>query len=150
MDGLSGAASVMGVISLAVQLGDSAFKIYKFLETVKDAPNEVVSLKDRVLQLHNILKGVQDLVKRQNAQGNVPPPPEYLFEALQTCKLKIQYLQGFVAKLQGNVDGRGLRRIWGALKIPFSKELVAKACLQIQEAVQALHLAISINNGMIS
>lgn len=46
MNGISGCASIVAVISLAIQLGEAACKLAQFFATVEDAPNEIVRLRD--------------------------------------------------------------------------------------------------------
>jgi hypothetical protein len=41
MDGLSSGASILAVVSLAIQLADSVKKIYEFWESVQDAPEVI-------------------------------------------------------------------------------------------------------------
>lgn len=105
---------------------------------------------NHVLQLHNVLKGVRDLVEKQNSQELVPPPSEYIYEALKTCEHKVQILEEQTIKMQHALDRRGLRRVLGALKISLDKDILAKVDGQIQEAVQLLNLAVLTNQSMLS
>lgn len=41
MEGLGAAASVVAVASIAIQIGDSALKLKKFVDSIKDAPEEL-------------------------------------------------------------------------------------------------------------
>ena len=58
MDGLSAAASGFAVVSLAVQLGESAVKLYDFCKACKGAPEQVEQLIEDLVLLKNIFNSI--------------------------------------------------------------------------------------------
>lgn len=145
MEPLSGAANVIAVASLAIQLAESAHKIHKSLETIKDAPTQVLGLKKDIVQLSGLLEGVALLTERQNAQDQAPSTPILLHSILQTCQARLKTLEDETSLLQKATEQHGLRYILGALKIPDKNDKIAKAHSDIQNTNQNLHMAMTIN-----
>ncbi|KAJ5889904.1 hypothetical protein N7504_010714 [Penicillium tannophilum] len=65
MDGLSAAASVIGVVSLAVQLADGAHTLLKFLKNISDAPAEIYRLQDLLTQIDAMMISIQNAFQYQ-------------------------------------------------------------------------------------
>lgn len=55
MDGLSGAASGMAVVSLALQLGGSIKQLYDFWDSVNGAPDEIRGITTDLSLLASVL-----------------------------------------------------------------------------------------------
>jgi hypothetical protein len=58
MDGLSGAASVMAAVSLAIQLVGTVNTLREFWLGMKSAPSEVKEITDDLALLNCILDGI--------------------------------------------------------------------------------------------
>jgi hypothetical protein len=65
IDSLSGVVSIFAVISLAIQLGESAIDIKRFLDTIANAPPEVARQKNVVLQLQYIAESIKLFLEKQ-------------------------------------------------------------------------------------
>jgi HPt (histidine-containing phosphotransfer) domain-containing protein len=59
MDGLSGAASVIGVVSLAIQLADSVKKLLNFWDSVQNAPDNVKAMAKGLRVLSVVLDNIE-------------------------------------------------------------------------------------------
>ena len=55
MDGLSGAASLLSVVSLAIQLADGIKKLHEFCDSMQDAPEYVRSMVHEPKMLHGMM-----------------------------------------------------------------------------------------------
>ncbi|GAB7347703.1 hypothetical protein MBLNU459_g5263t1 [Dothideomycetes sp. NU459] len=143
MDGFSGAASVIAVVALAV---NSTTKIHRFLETIKNAPEDLLSLKECVGQLHRLLEGVRLVAEGRDYQARTLPCQDYLLEAVQVCEIKLRRLELEVSKLRDKVEQKGIRRVSKALGITVTKETIAKARNQVQEATHFLNIALGLTN----
>jgi hypothetical protein len=54
MDGLSSGASVLAIVSVAVQLGDSIKRVYNFWTSFKDAPHSIRAVIGEIKLLGNV------------------------------------------------------------------------------------------------
>lgn len=89
MDGLSAAASVIGVVSLAVQLAGGAHTLLKFFNTISDAPAEINRLQDLLTQIHAMMIGIQNAFQCQRQlHGDGAPVASDIHKALFICQKK--------------------------------------------------------------
>ncbi|KAI9731808.1 MAG: hypothetical protein M1835_003512, partial [Candelina submexicana] len=68
MDGLSAAAGVISVVSLAIQLAESVHKVENFWKSVKDAPSEVNDLQENL----GILAEILDRARTLDTESRIP------------------------------------------------------------------------------
>ena len=90
MDPFSVASSVFSIICLAIQLGKSISRAYKFLDLIKDAPNTVQSLMNDLIHLNGLLDEVLSFIKRQESHANVPRVSPSLLTAIRSCEMSVQ------------------------------------------------------------
>ena len=146
MEGLAGAASVIAVVSLAVQLVETVQKISDFLHSVHDAPDEVVSLAESLDQLHQHLDEIKCFVEQQSRMPDHPGSLSHLTRALTSCKVKVERLAIVVGKLQRSFTSQSrLHRKWGSLKVVYRKEQIDGHRSQIRDANSMLQSAILLN-----
>ncbi len=67
MDGLSGAASVIAVVSFAIQLAESTKKLYDFWKSVDDAPD---SVREIVADLKLLSTTLTEIAIHEQKYGN--------------------------------------------------------------------------------
>ena len=79
MDGLSSAAGVIAVASVAIQLADSVRQIYEFWESVQDAPENIRHIASDLRLLANVLNDTATCEERYGAS-------ETATELLSNCK----------------------------------------------------------------
>lgn len=58
MDGLSAAASVMAVTSLAFQLAESTKSLFDFWDSIQHVPEEINDIKSELESLKNVLEKI--------------------------------------------------------------------------------------------
>lgn len=116
MYGLSGAASIITVISLAVQLGDSVYKLSKLLKSIRNAPKALQTLAKTLDRLQQILAEVQLIAEKQKKQEFAPAPSQALHTALKDCNTQFLSLETctskVVASLQGGRKTSASFKIW--------------------------------------
>ena len=86
MDGLSGAASAIAIVSLAVQPVDTVQEISKFLKNVQDTPKEILRLLETLDQLQGTLNNVRQLIDHQFLILRLPGSPVFIIKAMDNCE----------------------------------------------------------------
>lgn len=84
MDGLSGAASVIGVVSLAVQLTESAKRLYDFWQSVQGAPENIKAISHDLKLLSTVLTKIA--FEEQNHGLD-----SAMTDVLSTCMIRALY-----------------------------------------------------------
>jgi hypothetical protein len=87
MDGLSSGASILAVVSLAIQLADSVKKIYEFWESVQDAPETIRQITSDLRLLAKVLSDTATCEERYGASETTA---ELLSSCKQTSRLRHQ------------------------------------------------------------
>jgi hypothetical protein len=70
----------LAVISVAFQLTEACIKLYTFWETVEDAPQEIIAIKEDLRYLISVFKGVESYDD---------PLGGCLGEGVQHCRAKV-------------------------------------------------------------
>ena len=135
MDGLSGAASGMAVVSLAFQLGDSLKQLYNFWDSVREAPDDIHTVKKDLWLLSRVLA---DMAKEMQHSG----PDQTLTGALKLCCDRANKLTDFTKDMEPGFASRSLRiRKWTAFKAVFKSEKIHKFQKVLEELKTTLILA---------
>ena len=82
MDGLSGAASIISVASIAIQLADGVRKLYIFWSDVQDAPAHIRTISEDSNFLLKILAEIA-------SEGQHIMPDDLLTTSLNQCQSKV-------------------------------------------------------------
>ncbi len=134
MDGLSAAAGVISVVSLAIQLAESVHKIEEFWREVKDAPDEVRDFLDKLGMLGRILDQAEKLdLESKNTSIRA--------EALNKCREKIDLLATIVEDLKAGFVGTKTQRKWSSLKAVWRKDKITNSRKCLEEIMQVVSLA---------
>lgn len=74
--------SILGlaVVSVAFQLTEACIKIYRFWESVEDAPREVAAIKEDLQYLISVFKRIES---NKNSVGDC------IVEGIQHCRIKV-------------------------------------------------------------
>jgi hypothetical protein len=132
MDGLSGASSVIAVVSVALQLAEGVQKLCEFGKAVQDAPANVGTLFGELETLSTVLAQTQGTSHGTNYD-------KVTEKVLKDCNEKVANLQ---AKLLGpTLDFRSqsfARRKWSALKITLKKSEIDSLQSSIEKAKSTL------------
>ncbi|THV53833.1 hypothetical protein BGAL_0041g00420 [Botrytis galanthina] len=110
------AGSAVGIISLAVQLGDGILKLKSFWNAVKDAPEEILYILDELDITHVLLTEIEDSL------GNQTISPAAA-RSLRLCQKGVDILNKAVKELE---DEMKRRKKWGGVKMVIKKELLEK------------------------
>jgi hypothetical protein len=101
MELLSGAASGIAVVSLTLQLIQSANTISTFVRRVKDAPKELLRLADLLEQLSTLLEDVRQLLERQSAlEQHFQAPSGTICMCIQSCTTRLAPLENIITMYQ--------------------------------------------------
>ena len=116
MDGLSAAASVIAVTSLAFQLAHSTNKLFDFWESIQDAPEDVRNIKSDLEFLTKVLEHIA-----REAQQQSPDP--LMESALRLCSDKIDTIMSLTLDLEPDFASRKfLIRKWGAFRLIMKRD----------------------------
>ena len=116
MDGLSAAASVMAVTSLAFQLAHSTNKLFNFWKSIQDAPEDVRKIKSDLEFLTKVLEHIA-----REAQQQSPDP--LMESALRLCSDKIDAIMSLTLDIEPDFASRKLLiRKWGAFRLIMKRD----------------------------
>ena len=147
MDGLSGAASAIAIVSLAVQLVDTVQEIGKFLKNVQDAPKEVLRLLETLEQLQGTLDHVRQLIDHQFLVLRLPGSPVFIVKAMVNCEKQIKALETVVWKARRSLEHEHfLRRTWSSMKTVAKKQDIEDIQCRLRDAKMDLQFALSSNS----
>ena len=143
MDGLSSAASVIAVASIAIQLVDSVDKLAIFWNAVKDAPEDIHGIAIDLRLLASVLNEI--VLEAQHL-----PPDASLEAVLQNCRLKVNTLTSIVTGIENGFASKttGIRR-WTALKAVFKSEKLRKFQNVLERLKSTLVLAQQKQHGYV-
>lgn len=147
MDGLSAAAGVVGVLSLAMQLSEAAFVLVRFLDTVADAPSEVIRLKDLLKLVHVTSIGIKSaLDSQQRLNTGSIPSTEPIQEAMEICARKLTLIQKALSRVENIERGCNLvSRSWARFRLAIKKDQIAEVESQLGQALNVLNVLLTTN-----
>lgn len=113
MEVISGAASVIGIVSLAIQLTDSVAKLSDFLASIQEAPDSIkVILRDLDL-LSTILSDIQ-------LHENKYAPNASVKNVLASLELKVATFMALIKRYEPDLKSSSRRiRKWTSVKAAF-------------------------------
>lgn len=116
MDGISGASGVFAVVSIAIQLGEGAYKLVQLYSDVRDAPKYIEDLLGQLETLSDVIKETKSSVPENYWKGASA-------KALEDCERKISELYHKKLKAQAGLRSQSnSRRKLSALKAALSKK----------------------------
>lgn len=141
MDGLSAAANVITVASLAVQLSESIKKLIEFWTSIKNAPDDIHAITTDLQILSSILTRIA-----LEAQRSRPDPS--LIAALSSCFEKIKKLKIIVDDLESGFrsSSPSVRR-WNTLKTLFKSDRLKDFQDSLERTKSSLMLIQNIHQG---
>jgi hypothetical protein len=136
MDPLSGAASVIAVVSLVVQVSDSIKKLNDFRLSVKNAPQDIVQLSDQLVVLEDILKAVSRKIQAANNLQDLEVDASHpLYGAMRICQNIASELKQVVEYFETRYRRRGAKNLrtsvlagWKKVRIKELKDQLDFAC----------------------
>lgn len=153
MEPLSGAASGMAVVSLALQLIQSVSSINAFIQAVKGAPTEITRLTSSLDRLHALLQDVCQLMELQTSRSgeHIPRPSMTIFSCLTSCQQHLLPLQDIVKsneESQGQNHSKSLR-LWSSIKLGFKTSDIMAFEARIHQEMVNLTTALMLNSTSI-
>ena len=144
---MDGASAIVAVLSLGIQLAETAQATSNFLRKVRNGPTEL----RRIVELLDQLQGALCLVNQiSEQQTHLPKPPSslvFVSSALQSCKICLEKLGTLVGKLQRSPQHQHpFQGIWIALKTAIRTEELRDHRNLLQETLAMLHLSVSVNS----
>ena len=132
MDGLSGAASGMAVVSLALQLGASIKHLYDFWGSVKDAPDEFHAITTDLSLLASVLAEMA-------FEEQCFEPDHTLPTVLEACCDKVNKLAYITNEMVPGFASRSLRiRKWTAFRAVLKGERIQR----FQQVLEGLKITL--------
>lgn len=135
MDGLSGAASGMAVVSLALQLSDGIKQLYDFWGSVKDAPDEIRVITTDLGLLSSVLA---EMASEEQHYG----PDPTLKAALELCCDRVSKIANLTNEMEPGFASMSFRiRKWTAFKAVLKGEKIQKLQKVLEGLKSTLMLA---------
>ena len=139
MDGLSAAASVIAVTSLALQLAQSTKKLFEFWDSIQNAPEEVNDIKLELESLRNVLEQIGHEAQHQ-------PPNRLVEPALRLCSRKMNTVRSLSTDIEsGFTSSKICTRKWSALRAVWSRKKLEKVQNSL-ERLKATLILVLVNN----
>lgn len=147
MDGLSAGAGVIGVISLAMQLSEAAYAVVRFLNTITDAPREVMRLKELINLLYVTSVGVKSALEfQQQLHGDNIQGSENIHDALTVCQQRLGLVQDILDKTESIERGQTLvSRNWARFRLAARKDDIGKLERQLGQGLDVLNVLLTTN-----
>lgn len=154
MEALSGAASGIAVVSLALQLVQSIVAIRAFIKDVKDAPKELERLVDKLEQLEALLDEARKILEqRSSLQGlPFPAPSLVIFNCLKGCEKSLQPLVDIVTKFttpSSSHIGSTAAKLKREIKLGIKVKEIATFETRIQQDIDLLSTTLVMNTNTI-
>ncbi len=131
MEALGGAASVIGVASLAIQVCEELKKIHDFWQSVKEAPDDIKRISTEVNLFMTLLTIIATDYQRQDFD---PRNPNHVVAAdmLKLCLATVREMKDGVKDLESRFSTGTLSRRWASVKFVFRKDKTEKVMQQIE------------------
>jgi hypothetical protein len=123
-------ASGMGIVSLAIQIGDSVLRLKNFLESVKEAPEEIRYLIEEIQTLGLVLSELA----ADSALVTIPS----VGKCMELCSRSAEILAGIAKELDKDI---GKKRRTGGIKVVLKKGEIEKLREQLKSAQFMLMLS---------
>jgi hypothetical protein len=143
MDGLSAAASVIAVASLAFYLAENTKKMFEFWNSIQCASEEINDIKSELEFLTIVLEQIG-----HEAQHNQSSP--LTLSALTLCSGKVNIIKSLTADFESGLTCSRFRtRKYSALRAVFRREKIEKLQNSLERLKTSLILALSHNIGQV-
>jgi hypothetical protein len=136
MDAVSGAGSVIAVVTIALQ---STKAIYETFTGIHNGPIFLKQLTSELRTLQDVLASIADLSK-DPAQANTTKFQQ-LKGLSQQCVTDLQSMEAYLTSLSG---GRRVGRAWNTLKTYLNTKRLEEFRARVQNHVHALTAAVGV------
>lgn len=124
------------MVSLGLQLADTAQELRTFWRNVRDAPGEICTMTRELDLLSNVLTSIAFKAQNESIDEN-------LTAALGNCTRGIMRLRETVVEFHGPLEtGQTRKRKWTAIKAAWKKESITEFRQSIEVAKSTLLVAL--------
>lgn len=108
--GLEAAGAAAAILQLASTAGKTAFEVYEFCSTVRDAPREILGISNNVNALQNHLRSLELSLRSDAVQGVISDDAELgnaletLTAPLENCGNSLKYVNKRMRSSAPNLD----------------------------------------------
>lgn len=135
MEGLAGAAGVMAVGSITIQLADQFKKLHDFWISFKDAPEDIRAV---IVELKSLL-GVLKQIQLDEAECGLD---SMTVDLLHSCEDQVRIILDIVTELEPGFASQSRRtRVLSAMKATFRQEKLKKCRELLRDTKSTLMLA---------
>lgn len=149
MDPISGVASVVAIISLAVQLGECAIKAKGFLDAISYSSSEVLRLRRIVDQSHLIADSVRKVLEtdRQQRKGS-QQYSESVYTSLAMCLDIVGHIESITSKAKKvHQEKRPLSRAWAQFRMACKQGYIETLERKFYGSIAILNVTLSLRPG---
>ena len=139
MDGLSGAASVIAVGSLGIQLAETVKKLYDFWNSVHDAPRDIREITKELRILLELLKEMENVELTSSIEMR-----QFIHNAAESCLEKVEALLEFVRRFESQDDHKRKRRTWNSIKMVMQKDKIENFSESIEAVKSTLLIGLQL------
>lgn len=146
MEALGGAAGVIGVASLAIQVCEELKKVHDFWQSVKEAPDDIAHISTEIKLFITWLAVIANNYQRQ---GFDPRNPNHVAatDTLKLCLATVQDVSVGVEDLKRWLSKGSSSRRWASIKFVFRKDRREKLMKQIERMKTLLIIVQTCYNG---
>jgi DNA repair ATPase RecN len=147
MEALSGVASGMAVVSLTVQLLQSANAIKTFVRSVQNASKELERLVELLDCLSALLTDVRNIMERQASLQHCPLPPQTISDCLESCESSLGLLEEIAKRYERRQEAKAstMRKLKDDIKFSFKMQDITGLENRIQRDINNLNTALGTN-----
>ena len=131
MEPLSGAASVITVVSLAIQICDELKKLHDFWQSVEEAPDDIANISTELKLFMTWLTVIANNYQRQGFDHRSPNEVAAT-DTLKLCLAVVHDLEAGVSDLESGIAKGSLSRQWASVKSVFRRDKREKAMAQVE------------------
>ena len=121
MEVLGGAASVIGVVSLAIELCKELRKVQDFWQSVREAPHQIAHIATEINLFITWLAVIANNYQRQGFD-HMNPNHVAATDTLKLCLATVQDMNQGVDDLESRLPTSLLSRRWASVKFVFRKD----------------------------
>lgn len=131
MEALGGAASVIGVASLTIEVCKELQKVHDFWQSVKEAPDDITHVSEEINLFMTWLAVIANNYQRQ---GYDHQNPNHIAatDTLRLCLATVHDMNDGLRDLKSHYSTRFLSQRWASIKFVFRKDKREKLMQQIE------------------
>ena len=131
MEALGGAASVIGVASLAIEVCKELRKVHDFWHSVKEAPDEITHVSEEINLFMTWLAVIANNYQRQEYDDRNPNHIAAI-DTLRLCLATVHDMNDGLKDLKSQFSTSRFSQRWASIKFVFRKDKREKLIHQIE------------------